>query len=227
MRRKAFFLTAVTAVAVIAVVINASPAAYAEAARTFVSGQGTDTGACPVTSPCRSFAYAVTQTAASGEIVVLNSAGYGPVTIAQSLTITNPGGVEAGVTATSGSNAITIDTTAASTITLRGLTLEGGGAGLNGINVTPSLPGSGSSLLNIIGCTVKDFTGSGLAFTVSSAGSPVFDLTLEKTPIGDWSAGTNAIATGAIKNNGTLFSFGDNAILDTLTGNAITTLSLK
>jgi hypothetical protein len=30
--------------------------------RTFVSGQGTDTGGCALTAPCRSFAYAITVT---------------------------------------------------------------------------------------------------------------------------------------------------------------------
>jgi hypothetical protein len=54
---------------------------------TFVSGKGTDSGACPVTAPCRSFAFALTQTAAGGEIDVLDPAGYGTVTIAKPISI--------------------------------------------------------------------------------------------------------------------------------------------
>jgi hypothetical protein len=47
------------------------------ASRTFVSGAGSDSGTCPVSTPCRTFAYALTQTATNGEIIVLSSAGYG------------------------------------------------------------------------------------------------------------------------------------------------------
>jgi hypothetical protein len=54
---------------------------------TFVSGKGTDSGACPVTAPCRSFAFALTQTAAGGEIDVLDPAGYGTLTIAKPISI--------------------------------------------------------------------------------------------------------------------------------------------
>lgn len=63
------------------------------ASQTFVSGAGNDSGACGLAAPCRTFAYAITQTSVSGEIVILDSAGYGPVTITQSVTISNPGGV--------------------------------------------------------------------------------------------------------------------------------------
>ena len=45
--------------------------ANAQAIRTFVSGHGADSGTCGVGSPCRTLAYAITQTAAGGEIAVL------------------------------------------------------------------------------------------------------------------------------------------------------------
>jgi hypothetical protein len=89
---------------------------------------------------------------------VLDSAGYGVVTIHKSVTITNPGGIEAGITTTSGENAITIDATSGITVTLRGLTLEGGGVGVNGIILQSTAGGT----LNIIDCVVKDFTDSGI-----------------------------------------------------------------
>src|SRR5580658_5850422 len=106
--RREFYIAATSLV--LALGLNATPG-FAQAVRTFGSGHGTDSGTCGVGSPCRTFAFAATQTAAAGEIVVLDSAGYGAVTITQSLTITNPGGVEAGVTAPSGGDAITINTT--------------------------------------------------------------------------------------------------------------------
>jgi hypothetical protein len=148
----------------------ASTGAYAQANRTFVSGFGSDANPCTLPAPCRSFAQAVTQTNPGGEITVLDSAGYGPVTITQSLTITNPGGVEAGITAASGQDAITINTAAAATITLRGLTIEGGNAGGNGINLVSTLPNtSDGGTLNLIGCVIKDFTGNGIVVHPSMA----------------------------------------------------------
>src|SRR6202142_776892 len=117
------------AAGMIALLVASSPAlAVGTASRTFVSGTGADTGVCPVTTPCRTFAYALTQTAPSGEIIVLSSAGYGPVTITQSVSIINTSNF-AGVTVASG-NGITIN---AGPVTIRGLTVDGGGTGSNGI----------------------------------------------------------------------------------------------
>jgi hypothetical protein len=162
-------ITQLAAAAVLATALTAfvSVDASATANRTFVSGQGSDSNPCSLGAPCRSFAGALTQTAPGGEITVLDSAGYGVVTIAQSVTITNPGGVEAGITTTAGENAITINTTSAIIITLRGLTLEGGGVGANGINLTSTAGGT----LNIIDCVVKDFTDSGIAIQPAVSGN--------------------------------------------------------
>jgi hypothetical protein len=99
--------------------------------RTWVSGKGTDSGACPVTAPCRTFAFALTQTASGGEIDVLDPAGYGTVTINQAISIVNDGVGVAAIGASSG-NAITINAGASDSVHLRGLTIEGLGSGVNG-----------------------------------------------------------------------------------------------
>src|SRR5262249_54412423 len=93
--------TFITAAATVAALLTVAGQAQAQANRTFVSGQGSDSNPCSLAAPCRSFAGALAQTNAGGEITVLDSAGYGTVTINKSVTITNPGGVEAGVTTTS------------------------------------------------------------------------------------------------------------------------------
>src|SRR5262249_27657593 len=80
----------------------ASTGAYALSNRTFVSGNGNDANPCSLSAPCRSFAGALTQTNAGGEIAVLDTAGYGAVTINKAVSIVNEEGVEAGITATSG-----------------------------------------------------------------------------------------------------------------------------
>ena len=55
--------------------------------RVFVKSTGMDIGTCPITSPCRSFAYAISQVAASGEVIALDTAGYGPFSVTQSVTV--------------------------------------------------------------------------------------------------------------------------------------------
>ena len=59
----------------------------ATAQRTFVASTGNDTNPCGLAQPCRGFARAVSQTSASGEVIVLDSAGYGPVTITKSVSL--------------------------------------------------------------------------------------------------------------------------------------------
>src|SRR5262249_8467829 len=78
----------------------------------------------------------------------------------------SPGGVEAGITATAGATAININATSPIDVTLRGLTLLGGGVGASGIVLDSGAGGS----LNIINCVIKDFRGSGVAMQ-PSAGS--------------------------------------------------------
>jgi hypothetical protein len=113
--------------------ISVHGAASAQASRTWVSGVGDDANPCSRTAPCKTFAGAISKTAAGGEISVLDPGGYGGVTITKSITINNTGG-EAGVLV-SGTNAIIINAAATDRVTLRGLTIEGLGTGLNGIRV--------------------------------------------------------------------------------------------
>ena len=94
--------------------------------RVFVSGVGDDLNPCTRTSPCRNFQRGHDAVVAGGEVVALDSAGYGQVTITKSVTITGEG-VFAGITAGSG-NGITINT-AGITVNLRLLRIEGLGSG--------------------------------------------------------------------------------------------------
>jgi hypothetical protein len=55
--------------------------------------QGTDAGTCAApTNPCRTFQFAVNQTAAGGEVKALDPADYSPVTINTSISITGVDG---------------------------------------------------------------------------------------------------------------------------------------
>ena len=65
--------------------------AQAQASRTWVSGVGDDANPCSRTAPCKTFAGAISKTAACGEINALDPAGYGAVTITKSITIDGTG----------------------------------------------------------------------------------------------------------------------------------------
>src|SRR5215467_4594521 len=71
-------------------------ASLAQVQRTFLSATGSDGNPCSRAAPCRTLAQAISQTNAGGEVVILDSAGYGPVTIPKSITVTAPAGVYAG-----------------------------------------------------------------------------------------------------------------------------------
>ena len=141
-------------------------------ARVFVASYGNDANPCTFGSPCKTFQHAHDVVDAGGEITAIDSAGFGPIIITKSVTITSPQGVEAGVVPASGGDAIIIGPSSSFIVTLRGLTLEGSGAGLNGIALASSVPGT----VNIIGCIIKDFTGTGISITPSNSG--IFGLVI-------------------------------------------------
>jgi hypothetical protein len=141
--------------------------ASAQATRTWVSGVGDDANPCSRTAPCKTFAGAISKTAAGGEISVIDPGGFGGVTITKSITINNVG-PEAGVLV-SGTNAITISAAATDRVILRGLTIEGLGTGLNGVRFI-----NGAALV-IEDCQINGFQGStpsyGVLFAPSSGAS--------------------------------------------------------
>ena len=59
--------------------------AYAQASRTWVSGVGDDVNPCSRTAPCKTFAGAISKTAAGGEINCLDPGGFGALTITKSI----------------------------------------------------------------------------------------------------------------------------------------------
>ena len=65
--------------------------AYAQPARTWVSGVGDDFNPCSRTAPCVTFATAISRTAIGGEISVLDPGGFGAVSVNRSITIDGDG----------------------------------------------------------------------------------------------------------------------------------------
>src|SRR6478672_847267 len=61
--------------------------AQAQASRTWVSGVGDDVNPCSRTAPCKTWAGAISKTAAGGIINCIDPGGFGTVTITKSITI--------------------------------------------------------------------------------------------------------------------------------------------
>ena len=165
-----------------------APTAFALNNRSAVSVNGLDTNSCITTSPCRSFSYAMTQTNPAGEIIALDSAGYGPFTIGQSMTISGAPGIHAAITTTSG-DGIAITGMTSITVILRNLVLIGAGGSI-GIHQTYALN------LRVIGCLVRGFGTAGIK-TESQGGN----LTVHHTAVLDNTAGTGIQLSGGLGPN--------------------------
>jgi len=129
-----------------------------QATRTWVSGVGDDANPCSRTAPCKTFAGAISKTAAGGEIDVLDPGGFGAVTITKAITINGSGGSTAGVLV-SGTNGIVVSAGAADTVILRNLDFEGLGTGLSGVVFQ-----SGATLV-VENSTITAFSDSGIKLT--------------------------------------------------------------
>lgn len=163
-------------VLILASALLAAPA-QAQATRTFVAPPpaGNDANPCTITQPCRFLQRALTQTARGGEIAVLGTAGYNngaTVNITQAVSIVNPGAFEAGLFVLSGGTGITINAAASDAVSLRGLTIEGGGVGENGITFVSA------KSLAIQNCNVRNFLGSGIAMIPSTDSNIVVSNTV-------------------------------------------------
>jgi hypothetical protein len=122
--------------------------------RTFVASTGSDSNPCSRSAPCRTFQAAVDAAAPGGEVVALDSAGFGSnVTINKAVSIVAPEGVYAGVTVFSGAG-IDIKAGASDTVILRGLTIIEQGVGSYGV-----IFNSGKTL-HIESCVVNGFSTS-------------------------------------------------------------------
>jgi parallel beta helix pectate lyase-like protein len=103
------------------------------AARTFVASTGVDTNPCSLVAPCRGLQAGVNAVDPDGEVVVLDSAGYGTMTITKAVQVIVPPGVHAGITATTG-NGVTVNAGVNDVVVLRGLYLHGTPAINSGIS---------------------------------------------------------------------------------------------
>ena len=156
----------------------------AQATRTWVSGVGDDANPCSRTAPCKTFAGAISKTAAGGEISVLDPAGFGAVTITKAITISGDGSL-AGIL-NAGTNGIIVNAGANDVIIIRNLSLLGFGTGLNGIRFL-----AGNQLI-VENTTISGNTGHGIDVALGAAGK----LTVLDTSIRDCGGAGINVASG-------------------------------
>lgn len=149
----------------------ASTAAFAQNNRSAVSVNGFDTNPCTTTAPCRSFTTALAHTNAGGEVIALDSGGYGAFTITQSVSVIGAPGVHAALTASSG-NGVDVSAAAGDSVTIRGLNIILNGSGFVGIVA------GGFGTLSIERCNV-----TGGQFGIWIKGGAMSDAALTETSV--------------------------------------------
>jgi hypothetical protein len=135
--------------------------AQAQATRTWVSGVGDDANPCSRTAPCKTYAGAISKTAAGGDISTLDPGGFGSVTITKSITIEGTGTL-AGIL-NSGTTGVTINAGVSDVIVLRDLLINGGGTlGTNGIQIFTA------SEVDIDHCRIQNNSANGINIITSA-----------------------------------------------------------
>jgi hypothetical protein len=173
--------------------------ANAQATRTWVSGVGDDVNPCSRTAPCKTFAGAISKTAAGGEINCIDPGGFGGVTITKAMTI-DCLNTEAGVLV-SGTNGIVVSAGAGDVVTLRGLDIFGTAAApaLNGIRFNTG------AALHVENCVIRQFqtqtpfpVGYGILFSPTAASELfVTDTTLTNNGAGSAGGAITVRPTGS------------------------------
>jgi hypothetical protein len=132
-------------------------AAQAQATRTWVSGVGDDANPCSRTAPCKTFAGAISKTAAGGEIDALDPGGFGTLTITKAITIDGGGGQVASVLA-SATIGFNINAGTNDAVTLRNLRINGAGTtlGTKGINIL------NAGWVRVQNCVIENFSQLGI-----------------------------------------------------------------
>lgn len=205
--------------AVFVSVMAVSNVAHAQATRTWVSGVGDDANPCNRTAPCKTFAGAISKTAAGGEINVLDAGAYGAVTITKSISIIAER-FTAGVLAT-GINGIVINAAATDRIVLDGLDIEGFGTGINGVHIIQA----GSVVIRR--STIRNFKVANTSACINVATALVVKVSVVDTIINNCDFGIKVAPTAGAAPEVTVqrSEFFNNRVAIRVQGNGILRLS--
>src|SRR5258708_11277311 len=164
--------------------------ANAQATRTWVSGVGDDVNPCSRTAPCKTFAGAISKTAAGGIINCLDPGGFGAVTITKSLTIDCTATL--GSILSSGVQGIIINGLTTDKVVLRNVDINGAGTtlGTNGINIIQA------ATVSIFNCRIANYSGVGVLTSNTSNAISVFISKSEIANISVQGVQANSTAPG-------------------------------
>lgn len=126
---------------------------------TWVSGVGDDANPGTRTAPCKTFAGAISKTAANGVINVLDPGGFGSLTITKSITI--DGDQAEGSVLVAGTSGINIAVGSTGIVTLRNINFEG----LSASKSTPGITGIqiiSAAVVHIENCRINGFGQNGI-----------------------------------------------------------------
>ena len=160
-------VSVVGALALLGLSVIAARGQTGSSVKTWVSNVGTDSGSCSVTAPCRTFAYAITQTSAGGEIDVKDSGPYGSFAIAHSVSIVSDGSL-AEIAVPSGGIGVAINAGSGDKIILQGLTIDGHSVGQDGIDFSAGMS------LKVENCHIRNVTHIGIS--LQPVGAKVFSV---------------------------------------------------
>ncbi|MBR0875090.1 right-handed parallel beta-helix repeat-containing protein [Bradyrhizobium tropiciagri] len=177
--------------------VLASAPAHAQATRTWVSGVGDDANPCSRTAPCKTFAGAISKTAAQGEINCLDPGGFGGLTITKAITVNCHEIL--GSVLVAGTNGININAGVADRVVLRNLQIQGlGPTGVNAGLVGVKIFQAGS--VSIEDCVITQFGQQGILDQRTNAGGKL----LVKDTVLSLNGGAGISVAGAATNNATL-----------------------
>ena len=175
--------------------------------RTWVSGVGDDLNPCSRTAPCKTYAGAISKTAANGEISTLDPGGFGTVTATKSITIDGTNGAGFGSILASGTTGVIVNDSLSATpntavVTLRHLSINGAfttaGSGIRFI--------AGKALI-VEDCVISGFTGTGNAgrgVSVELTAGPrnvfIKDTNITNCTVGVRLGATASFVTGVLDN---------------------------
>jgi hypothetical protein len=165
--------------------------AHAQATRTWISGVGDDANPCSRTAPCKTFAGAISKTAAGGEIDALDPGGFGALTITKAITLDGGGGQVASILV-AGTNGINISAAATDVVIIRNLRF-------NGLiqTATPGLVGiqaNTAAKVIIEKCDIFGFSTSG--FIAAPGGGNTMQVKIQETTLNNNGAGISSKPTG-------------------------------
>ena len=183
-----------------------SALAQAQATRTWVSGVGDDVNPCSRTAPCKTFAGAISKTAANGEISVLDPGGYGTLTITKGITVDGGTGAGWASTLAAGTSGFIVNDSLSGTpntiiVTLRNISINGATTGSDGVRFIAG------KALHIENCQIFQFRGQttgshGVDIALTAAATGGHRVVIKDTIIrengGDGIFASNTAVGGAV-----------------------------